>query len=171
MGENIALRLGSAFIADVFRVHLLNLRSGGPSLSLLGADPLLFGLRGRALLQSAVLYRVQSLSTQGGVLPGVGSRPGILPGQSAEDHLRQPQGGGHQRFGPQRLFASGVPGPLRSLLSGADRLRGAGPGIERDCRGGRAVREAQCPGRPRRGAADVGGLPAIRAMVARRGGQ
>ena len=55
-----------------------------------------FGLRGRAVLQPAVLHRVQPLATQGGVLPGVGPRPGVLPGKSAKNHLRQPQGGGAQ---------------------------------------------------------------------------
>ena len=34
-----------------------------------------------------VLYRVQPLAEEGGVLSGVGSCPGILSGQSAEDHL------------------------------------------------------------------------------------
>ena len=45
------------------------------------------GLRGGALLQPAGLHRIQPLPAQGGVLPGVGPRPGVLSGQSAEDHL------------------------------------------------------------------------------------
>ena len=77
----------------------------------------------------------------------------------------------HQRFGPVRLLASRVPGPVRLLLHGADRLRSARPGIERDRGGKRAVRQTQCPGRPQRRTGDVGGLPASGPAVARRGGQ
>ena len=40
------------------------------------------GLRGRALLQPDVLHRVQPLAAEGGLLPGVGPRPGVLSGQS-----------------------------------------------------------------------------------------
>ena len=129
------------------------------------------GLRGGALLQPAVLYRVQSLPAEGGVLPGGGPCPGVLPGQPEEDHLRQPQGGGHQRFGPQRLLAPGVPGLVRLLLPGTHRLHGAGSGIERDRGGQRAVRQAQRLGGAGRRTVDLGGLPAFRPAMARRGGQ
>ena len=105
------------------------------------------GVRGRALLQPAVLHRVQPLAAESGFLPGCGPCPGVLWGESAEADSRQSQGRGHERFGAVRLFPSRVLGPLRPLLPGADRLCGARPGIERDRRGRRAVCQTECPGR------------------------
>ena len=129
------------------------------------------GLRGRALLQPDVLHRVQPLAAEGGVLPRRGPCPGVLSRQSAENDLGQSQGGGPERLGTACLSASGLPRPLRPLLPGADRLRAAGPGIERDRRSERAVRQAQRSGGAGRGVGPLGGLPPFRAGLARRGGQ
>ena len=57
------------------------------------------------------------------------------------------------------------------LLLAADRLRTARPGIERDRRGRRALREAQRPGRTWRGTGPLRGLPGLGTRVARPGGQ
>ena len=73
--------------------------------------------------------------------------------------------------GRQRLFPSRVPGPVRLFLSAAGRLRPARPGIERRCGRGRALREAQRPGRPGRRTAPLRGLPGPGAHLARSGGQ
>ena len=67
-----------------------------------------------------------------------------------------------QRLGPRRLFPSRVPGAVRLLLPAADRLRTARPRIQRDRRGGRALREAQRPGRTRRRTGPLRGLPGVR---------
>lgn len=64
-------------------------------------------------------------------LSGGSSGAGVLRRQSAEDHLRQPEGGCHQRFGAICLPAPRVLGPLPSRLHGTDRLRGPRPGIEK----------------------------------------
>ena len=62
------------------------------------------GVRGRALLQPAVLHRVQPLAAEGGFLPGCGPCPGVLSGQSAEADPRQSQGRGHNGSGRYACF-------------------------------------------------------------------
>ena len=98
-------------------------------------------------------------------------RPRVLRRQSPRRDLRQPEGGRAQRLGPRRLFPSRVPGIVRLLLHAADRLRTPRPGIERDRRGRRALRQAQRPGGTGRGTDPLRGLPGLGALLARPGGQ
>ena len=67
-------------------------------------DPQSFGLRGRALLQPADLYRIHPLATQGRVLSRNRQRSRLLRRQSPRHHLRQPEGGGDQWLGPSACF-------------------------------------------------------------------
>ena len=60
---------------------------------------------------------------------------------------------------------------MRPFLHAADRLRAAGPGIEGDRRSERALHQAQRSGGAGRGVGPMGGLPPLRAGLARRGGQ
>jgi hypothetical protein len=78
------------------------------------------------------------------------TRLGVLRRQPSANHLRQSEGRRVKRLGTPGLPASGVLGPLRPLLSGADRLHAARPGIEKARRSQRSLRQTQCTRWPRR---------------------
>ena len=73
--------------------------------------------------------------------------------------------------GRAACLPSRVLGVVRLLLLAANRLRTPRPGIKGDRRGGRALREAQCPGRTWRGTDPLRGLPGVGPPVARPGRQ